>query len=62
MKIKTKNKSVILGSVQYCEDREFVVSDKIGKELVKGGWAIEIKENKEAKETKELKTDSKETK
>ena len=62
MKIKTKDKSVILGSVQYCEDREFVVSDKIGKELIDNGWAVEVKENKQAKETKEYKADAKETK
>ncbi len=61
MKIKTKNKSVIIGHVQYNENREFNVSDKIGKEMIDGGWAVEIKEVKVKKETKELK-DSKETK
>lgn len=61
MKIKTKNKSVIIGHVQYNENREFVVNDEIGKKLIDGGHAIEIKEVKVKKETKELK-DSKETK
>ena len=55
MKIKTKNKSVIIGSVQYNENREFNVSDKIGKEMIDGGWAIEIKETKELKDSKETK-------
>ena len=61
MKIKTKNKSVIIGSVQYNENKEFNVNDKIGKEMIDGGWAFEVKEVKDKKETKELK-DSKETK
>lgn len=61
MKIKTKNKSVIIGHIQYNENKEFNVSDKIGKEMIDGGWAIEVKEVKVKKETKELK-DSKETK
>tara|TARA_Y100001951_G_scaffold104421_1_gene115951 strand:+ start:1462 stop:1662 length:201 start_codon:yes stop_codon:yes gene_type:complete len=62
MKVKLKEKSVIVGAVQYNANREYVMKDEVGKELIDSGMAIEIKEAKVKKETKEHKQNSKETK
>lgn len=59
MKVKLKDKSIIMGHVQYGANGIYNVKDEIGKELVDSGMAIEMKEAKPKKETKELKVSKK---